>query len=108
VATLDPAALHLQAEHALLGVGEHEVDLPELSAVGGVAGDPARGVEDVPVVGEIGFEAIEDLAPEPVSTSASSSVRGYMVATVAVFYRKRSHLGNTCSPHALWSQACPR
>jgi hypothetical protein len=48
VAALDPAALDLERDDPLLGMGEHEVALVVLRAGGVVAKDHARGVEDLP------------------------------------------------------------
>jgi hypothetical protein len=52
VTALDPAALDLERDDPLLRVREHEVALVVLRAGGVVAQDHARGVEDLPFVGE--------------------------------------------------------
>ena len=62
VAALDPSALDLEADDPLVGMTEDEVALVVLGAMGVVAVDDARGVEDLPVVGQAVAQGGEDLA----------------------------------------------
>ncbi len=61
VPALDSAALDLDAEHALLGMDEDEVDLAVVAPPLLVADDPGHRVEDVPAVVEPLLERLEHL-----------------------------------------------
>ena len=62
VASLDPAALHLQADDAFGGVGEHHVDLTDASAFIGISLEPVDRVERGPGIGKRALDGVEELS----------------------------------------------
>ena len=61
VLAVDPATLDLETEERLTGPTQDEVDLAVTSALDRIAVDPARRVEDLPLVGQPVAERLKDL-----------------------------------------------